>query len=119
MNARLESTHPRSGPTARILAAIALVAAVVLIGVIVAGSLGGSGGSSGGSTSTGGGGPAKPSHPYYVLQTGDTLGAVAHKFGISVGKLTDLNQNLDPQALPPQGCVDLVPDGCKKLAAAG
>jgi LysM repeat protein len=117
MHARIESTQPRSGPTARIVAALALIVAAIVIGIMITGSLGGSGNSTGGKTTSGDGGAStKPTHDYYVLQTGDTLGAVAHKFGISVGKLTELNPNLDPQALPPQGCVDLVADGCKELA---
>jgi LysM repeat protein len=35
----------------------------------------------------------------YTVKTGDTLGSIAEKTGISVETLQDLNPNLDPQAL--------------------
>ena len=35
----------------------------------------------------------------YVVQTGDTLGGIAVKTGVSVEKLQELNPNVDPQAL--------------------
>lgn len=35
----------------------------------------------------------------YTVQTGDTLGAIALKTGLSVEKLQELNPELDPQAL--------------------
>ncbi len=49
--------------------------------------------------------PAQPPPPpnaqqsEYVVQTGDTLGSIASKTGISVDKLQQLNPQLDPQAL--------------------
>jgi LysM repeat protein len=35
----------------------------------------------------------------YTVQTGDTLGAIAEKTGVSVERLLVLNPELDPQAL--------------------
>jgi LysM repeat protein len=35
----------------------------------------------------------------YVVKTGDTLGAIAIKTGVSVSTLEDLNPGLDPQGL--------------------
>lgn len=41
----------------------------------------------------------QPQQPEYVVQTGDTLGSIAAKTGVSVNKLQQLNPHLDPQAL--------------------
>jgi LysM repeat protein len=35
----------------------------------------------------------------YTVKTGDTLGAIAEKTGVSVERLQELNPELDPQAL--------------------
>lgn len=35
----------------------------------------------------------------YVIQPGDTLGAIAERVGISVERLQELNPDIDPQAL--------------------
>ncbi len=40
-----------------------------------------------------------PQQTEYVVQTGDTLGSIASKTGVSVDKLQQLNPHLDPQAL--------------------
>jgi LysM repeat protein len=40
-----------------------------------------------------------PQQAEYVVQTGDTLGSIASKTGVSVDKLQQLNPHLDPQAL--------------------
>ena len=40
---------------------------------------------------------ARPS--VYVIRTGDTLGAIAEKTGVTVERLQELNPTLDPQAL--------------------
>ena len=55
---------------------------------------------------------------YYVVQADDTAGlsGIAAKTCTTVDRLEELNPNLDPQALQVENCVDLVPDGCKKLA---
>ncbi len=96
---------------------LALVVAAIVVAVVVAGSVGGSGD-----------GPAEhriaavrdqPAQKYYVVQPGDTFAGIAHKEGVSVPKLEQLNPNLDTQLLPEKGCVDLVPEGCKELANGG
>ena len=38
---------------------------------------------------------------YYTVQTGDTLGAIAAKYGTTVEQLQGLNPNVDPAALQP------------------
>lgn len=40
-----------------------------------------------------------PQQAEYVVQTGDTLGSIASKTGVSVDQLQQLNPHLDPQAL--------------------
>jgi hypothetical protein len=54
---------------------------------------------------------------YYVLKEGESLSNVADKTCVDVDRIERLSPNLDPMALPPRGCVDLVKDGCKVLAA--
>jgi LysM repeat protein len=36
---------------------------------------------------------------YYVVQSGDTLGSIAQKYGTTVDALTTLNPGIDPTAL--------------------
>lgn len=54
---------------------------------------------------------------YYILKEGEDLSVVADKTCVEVERIERLNPNLDPMALPPRGCVDLVTDGCQALAA--
>jgi len=54
---------------------------------------------------------------YYILKAGEGLSDVADKTCVAVDRIERLNPNLDPMALPPRGCIDLVKDGCKALAA--
>jgi len=42
-----------------------------------------------------------PGARYYVIQNGDTLGAVASRYGTTVSALMTLNPNIDPNALHP------------------
>jgi len=98
--------HGRRSP-ARLLAPLALVAVTAaVIGVIA---------SSNSSDSDGGGGarggertsvtqPSKTQRQRkrrttYTVKTGDTLGAIAEKTGVTVERLQELNPELDPQAL--------------------
>ena len=53
---------------------------------------------------------------FYVVQEGDNFTTIADKTCISEQRLQTLNPNLDPFGLQAQNCVDLVPDGCKKLS---
>jgi LysM repeat protein len=96
---------------------MALVVTAIVVAVVVVGSLGGSGGGRAGSRSETA--RDKPAQKYYVVQPGDTFAGIAHKEGVSVRRLEQLNPNLDTQLLPEKGCVDLVPDGCKVLASGG
>jgi LysM repeat protein len=61
----------------------------------------------------------RPKHPYYVVRAGDTLSAIAAKEGVSEALITRLNPNLDPLGIQPRNCVDLIPHGCRALAAGG
>ena len=99
------------------LAVLALVLGAVVFIAVIATSLGGS--EDHASTSASGGGHRGPHHKYYVVQPGDTFGGIAAKEGVSVPRLERLNPNLDTQLLPANGCVDLVPKGCKVLANGG
>jgi LysM repeat protein len=86
----------------RVFAVLALIAALVLVGVVVATSGGGSGGDDSG-------GPNKPHlskagrravhKGVWIVQAGDTLGAISVKTGIDVATLQTLNPDLDPQTL--------------------
>ena len=91
---------------ARVLAplALALCAIAVLYLVISSGSGDGGGGSSSSAKTT----TSKPkrsststqtTRSTYTVRTGDTLGGIAAKTGVSVEKLQELNPGLDPQAL--------------------
>jgi LysM repeat protein len=91
-----------SSSVARAIAAFALVLGLLAIVIVVATSLGG-GGSSGRHT------PTRhvtrktheqpPVPAVYVVQTGDTLTAIAHKTGVSVARIQTLNPGVDPQIL--------------------
>ena len=108
------STTERS--PGRVLAPLALVAFALALVVIVA-SGGGDGTSSSGTEATkqeqrdlgvttarreaqrAEQRQAKLDKGVYVVKTGDTLGAIAVKTGVTVEKLQQLNPDLDPQAL--------------------
>jgi len=95
----------RSSASARIFAAMALIVAFVLAIAVIAG-----GGLGGGSSDSGKGGhSAKSAHKAarakrkvpatYVVQNGDTLVAIAHRTGVSVARIQELNPQVDPQIL--------------------
>jgi LysM repeat protein len=103
---------------ARIFAVSALVIAAIVVVVVISSSLGGSSDSSSPHASR----PNKQKEhhdKYYVVQPGDTFAGIADKEGYSVQHLEKLNPNLDTQLLPENGCINLVPDGCKILANGG
>jgi LysM repeat protein len=91
---------------ARFVAPLALVAVAVAVVVVVgSSSTDGDGNKANGSDSTTAGRtertdttPRRP-RPNYTVKTGDTLGAIAEKTGVSVEQLQELNPELDPQAL--------------------
>ena len=98
----------------------ALVIAAIVVIVVVSSSLGDSGDDSKSGGNAKGPNTQKEHHDkYYVVQPGDTFAGIADKEGYSVQRLEKLNPNLDTQLLPEQGCINLVPDGCKILANGG
>jgi LysM repeat protein len=99
------AAHPERSP-ARLLAPLALVACTVALFAIVLSS--GSDDSSGGSGRAASQTPTAPTRTQarrvprratYTVKTGDTLGQIAEKTGVSVDRLQELNPELDPQAL--------------------
>lgn len=97
----------RPSPISRTLAPLALGAFAVVLLIVVATSLSAGGGEEGGNqlgaqTATGPGTrTVKNDLPQkiYIVKPGDTFGSIAEKTGISVEELSQLNPNLDPQAL--------------------
>jgi LysM repeat protein len=57
-----------------------------------------------------------PKDPYYVVQAGDSFSTIAAKEGVGEALIRRLNPNLDPLAIQPENCVDLIPHGCRRLA---
>src|SRR5437763_16725541 len=100
---------------ARVFAVLALVVAGIIVIALVTGSLGGS--SSGSATATKTEIAKHAPDPYFVVGPGDSFSSIAAKEGVSEARLERLNPNLDPQNLQPQNCLDIVPHGCRKLAA--
>jgi LysM repeat protein len=93
----------RSHASARTLAAVALIAGFLILFVVIATSL--SGGDSDTKKTTPAGEVTKQSSSgeteasAYVVQSGDTLTSIAHKTGVSVRRLQELNPGVDPQIL--------------------
>lgn len=86
----------------RVFAVLALMAAVVLVVAVVATSGGGGGSSNGDSqhkTHISKAGRRAIRRGVWVVQPGDTLGAISIKTGIDPAKLQALNPNIDPQTL--------------------
>jgi hypothetical protein len=110
--------------TARVLAPLLLVAVAAAIVLLISDSLSGDSGD-GASTSANAQTTETGCQPdadqavkdgFYVVKEGDNFTSIASKTCISIDKLQELNPNLDSFGLQPQNCVDLVPDGCKRLA---
>jgi LysM repeat protein len=88
---------------ARLLAPLALIACALALILVVSNSGSDDGADENGSaaaqrTTTTDTAPRKQPASYTV-KTGDTLGAIAEKTGLSVERLQELNPELDPQAL--------------------
>ncbi len=86
----------------RVFAVLALIAAVVLVVAVVATSGGGGGGDNGDAqhkTHISKAGRRAIRKGVWVVQPGDTLGAISIKTGIDVAKLQTLNPDIDPQTL--------------------
>jgi LysM domain len=109
--------------TARVIAPVLLLVVAAAIVLIVSGSLSGDddGSSSPDRKQTSsrcpGGSEDAVKKGYYVVEEGDNFTTISEKTCVSEQRLQELNPNLDPFGLQVQNCVDLVPDGCKKLAA--
>jgi LysM repeat protein len=93
---------------ARVLAVLALVGALLATVVIVAGSVGGDGNGHGhhgrhanhhAKHKKSGKGKQVKTPATYVVQSGDTLTAIAAKTGVSVAEIQQLNPSIDPQIL--------------------
>jgi LysM repeat protein len=78
---------------------VALLAGVLLF--VIANSLGGSDSDEGKGGKGGGQAKAEKSDEgkFYTVEPGDSLTSIADKTGVSVDKLSQLNPDLDPQAL--------------------
>lgn len=92
----------RTSATARIFAAIALVAAALVVVVVIASGLNSS--SSNGHHKSRHHAHKEAAHhrtqaKTYTVQTGDTLTAIAHKTGVPVAEIMALNPEIDPQIL--------------------
>ena len=92
----------RTSAFARIFAAIALAGAVVVVIVAISSSLGESDSSS--KSKQGNGHKShevqpKTSAKTYVVKSGDTLVAIAHRTGVPVAHILALNPEVDPQIL--------------------
>ena len=96
-----------AAPLPRVLAPVALALAAVLFIAVLAGSMAGGGGGGESERSAARSGEAasatadrpKTRRSTYTVKTGDTLGGISRKTGISVQRLQELNPELDPQAL--------------------
>jgi LysM repeat protein len=92
----------RTSAFARIFAAIALAGAVVVVIVAISSSLGDS--DSSGKSGQGNGHKSHRAQPKaiaktYVVKSGDTLVAIAHRTGVPVAHIIALNPDVDPQIL--------------------
>jgi LysM repeat protein len=115
----VSSTYPQkpsSNLVPRVFAILSLVVAAIVVGVVIASGVGGSG-SSGTERASTTQAAAGPKDPYYVVKAGDSFVSIANAEGVSEATIRRLNPNLDPQTLQPQNCVDLIPHGCRQLAA--
>ena len=97
--------NKRSSALARAIAAIALIGGFVLVIAVAAISLGGSDGGDGrkggakAAKTRDAGRDAGPAPKSYVVQNGDTLTSIAHRAGVSVARIQELNPGVDPQIL--------------------
>jgi LysM repeat protein len=86
--------------SARMLAVIGVVLLAAVLLFVIATSLGDSDSDHGGRGKGGGNAKAEKSEgKFYTVEPGDSLTSIADKTQVSVGKLTQLNPDLDPQAL--------------------
>jgi LysM repeat protein len=108
--ASIHLEKPSRRTAGRMLAISALALAV--IGVIMAVVLGNVGSSDSGGT----GSADRAKQPYHVVRAGDDLSTIAAREGVPKALIRRLNPSLDPLAIQPENCVNLVPHGCRRLA---
>jgi len=85
----------------RLLAPIAIAAMAIVVLFVIATSIGGSddSGGGGGGGSQGAAATTQTEEKFYVVEPGDSLTTISSKTGVPVERLTQLNPDLDPQAL--------------------
>jgi LysM repeat protein len=91
----------RTSVTARVLAAATLAVAFVVAIVVIGGALGGGSGHHGhqGHVDRQAATKEKKVPATYVVQSGDTLIAIAHRTGVPLVRIEALNPQVDPQIL--------------------
>jgi LysM repeat protein len=93
----------RAKAPARVIATIALAMAALVLVATIAISLDGDSGNSGSKTPAGEVTAKRPGGKEvaaaYVVQNGDTLTSIAHKTGVPVARILELNPGVDPQIL--------------------
>jgi LysM repeat protein len=77
-----------------------VVAAIVVV-IVVAGSGGGGGNNESTSARPVSTATSKAPARFYIVRAGDILSRVAERTDVSVGRILELNPNLDPNALRP------------------
>jgi LysM repeat protein len=95
--------NKRTSASARVLAVTALVIALIVAIVAISGALGGSNSDGSGSGKHGGKHAHKTHHKHvpasYEIESGDTLISIAHRTGVPVRTIEELNPEVDPQIL--------------------
>ncbi len=95
--------NKRSSASARVFAVTALVAAFVIAIIAIAGSVGGDDSDSVGGHKNGSNAvhktPAKHIPATYEVKSGDTLISIAHRMGVPLARIQELNPEVDPQIL--------------------
>ena len=117
MEPQATQTRPSRDPLARALAVLALAVGVIVVVVVIASSTGSSEEGSGNGRAGGAGRAERAS--YCVVRAGDTFAAIAAEAGVPETRLAELNPNLDQFSIQPENCINLIPEGCRKLAGGG
>jgi LysM repeat protein len=96
--------NKRTSASARVLAVTALIVAFVVAIVAIGGALGGSGSNGSSSGKHGGKQAHRTTHQKHVpasyeIESGDTLISIAHRTGVPVRTIEELNPEVDPQIL--------------------
>lgn len=88
----------RTSLAARILAPLALLAAIGAVYLVIDGAVDkATDGSSTATTTVAK--KKKPKRKTYVVKSGDTVSAISAKYGVSVAQIQDLNEDLDVNTL--------------------